>query len=257
MRRCIFSGHDVLTKEDIWPQWMIKLLKKHPDEIVPMKAKRHTDPLRKWFKIGNRALEFKGVCQNCNNGWMSVLEDDTSPILTPMITNESVRLDSAQRLQLTQWTMKCAMLFEFIDGEGRFYTQDDRSQFHETLVPVGDFVEIWLAHYSGTIFRAATDHRGVQLKGLSGRPYLGHIMTMVFGHLVIQILNIKCLAANDMTAGIKVKTEGEWADFIVNIDPAIPFVQWPPKLSLDDSRLNAFSRRFIVSSALSPSLGAS
>jgi hypothetical protein len=254
MRRCIFCGHDVLTKEDIWPQWIIKLLKKHPDEIVPMRAKRHTDPLTKWLKMGNRALEFNGVCQNCNNGWMSTLEDDTSPIVTPMIIDEAVTLDSLQRFKLAQWTMKCAMLFEFMDGGGRFYTQEDRSQFQATLVPRGDFLDIWLCHYSGTIFRAATDHRVVQLKGSSGRPYQGHIMTMVFGHLVIQILNIKCLEVDDITPGIKVRTDGEWTDTIVNIDPAISLVQWPPKLSLDDSQLNAFSSRFIMSSALTTSM---
>ena len=252
MRRCIFCGDAVLTKEDVWPQWVISLLKKSTDEIVPMQARRNKDPLRKWSKMGNRALEFNGVCQSCNNGRMSACENETAPILIPMITNHPATLDSVQQLQIVQWTMKCAMLFESMDGGGRFYTDGDRSSFRATLVPPGDFLEIWLAHYSGAVFRAATDHKGVLTIGASGRSYQGHMITMIFGSLAIQVLNFKCFTADDPTPGIRIRGDRDWSDYIMRLDPAIADVQWPPKLSLDDSHnsLQAFSKRFITTREL-------
>lgn len=251
MRRCIFCDGAVLTKEDVWPQWVIRLLKKNTDEIVPVQARRNKDPLRKWSKMGNRALEFNGVCRSCNNGWMSTRESETAPILIPMITNHSATLDSVQQLQIARWTMKCAMLFESMDGGGRFYTGGDRSNFRATLVLPGDFLEIWIAHYSGSVFRAATDHKGVQTVGANGTPYQGHMMTMIFGSLAIQILNFKCVA-DDPTPGIRIRGDRDWSDYIVRLDPAIVEIHWPPKLSLDDSRdsLQAFSNRFITTRVL-------
>lgn len=252
MRRCIFCGGAALTKEDVWPQWVIKLLQKSTDEIVPMQARRNKDPLRKWPKMGNRVLEFNGACQSCNNGWMSTLESETAPILIPMITNHPAILDSMQQLQLARWTMKFAMLFESMDGGGRFYTDGDRSNFRATLAPPGDFLEIWLAHYSGSVFRAATDHKGVETVGASGMPYRGHIMTMIFGSLAIQVLNFKCVTADDPTPGIRIKGDRDWSNYIVRVDPAIAEVHWPPELSLDDSHysLQAFSKPFITTRAL-------
>lgn len=248
MRNCIFCGDAVLTKEDLWPQWVIRLIKKNRDEFIPMQAKRNRDPLKKWTKMGTRALEFNRVCQTCNNGWMSIQENKTAPILTPMISNHPSTINPAQQLQIAQWTMKCAMMFEAMDGGGRFYTDGDRSNFRKTLAPPGDFLEFWLAHYSGSVFRAATDHKGVQTIGASGRRYQGHVMTMIFGSLAIQVLNFKCATPDDPIPGIKIRGDRNWSDYIVRIDPVVAEVHWPPRLSLDDSQnsLQDFSKRFIT-----------
>jgi hypothetical protein len=213
-----------------------------------MQARRNKDPLRKWSKMGNRALEFNRVCQTCNNGWMSTQESESAPTLIPMITNHRTTLDSVQQLQIARWTMKCAMLFEAMDGGGRFYTDGDRSNYRETLTPPGDFLEFWLAQYSGLGFRAATDHKGIQTVGASGRPYQGHVMTMIFGSLAIQVLNFKCGTPDDPTPGIIIRGDRDWSDYVVRIDPTVAEVHWPPKLSLDDSHnsLQIFSKRFIT-----------
>jgi hypothetical protein len=139
------------------------------------------------------------------------------------------------------------MLFESMDGGGRFYSDGDRSQFRLNLIPPGDFLEIWLAHYSGSVFRAATDHRSIQTVGASGKLYSGHIITMTFGSLSIQLLNFKCATTDDRMPGIRIRGYREWSDYVVKLDPAIDEVHWPPRLSLDESHhsLQAFSKRFI------------
>ena len=59
------------------------------------------------------SLTIPNVCSVCNNEWMSQLEDDTIPILTPMIEGRARQLSAADQCVLFAWAMKTALNFAF------------------------------------------------------------------------------------------------------------------------------------------------
>ncbi|MCS6897177.1 MAG: hypothetical protein NZM29_04325, partial [Nitrospira sp.] len=69
------------------------------------------------------------VCHSCNNGWMSRLEGDVKPILTPMVLGNSVTLEAQQQERLTTWMTKCAMLYESMETGEVFFNELDRRHF--------------------------------------------------------------------------------------------------------------------------------
>ncbi|MER3424998.1 MAG: hypothetical protein C4293_18980 [Nitrospiraceae bacterium] len=60
--------------------------------------------------VAHSAQKVGNVCATCNNGWMSRLEDDLKPILTPMIIGNSISLTLGANLlgstfQATTWKL--------------------------------------------------------------------------------------------------------------------------------------------------------
>ena len=113
-KTCIFCNGRVDSNEDIWPKWVLRLLKKSHDERVPMRAQRYKEQPKEW-PTKDSALKIGNVCQECNNGWMSRLEDQVKPILSPMILGKPVIVTPSQQERVTAWLTKCAMMFDSID----------------------------------------------------------------------------------------------------------------------------------------------
>jgi hypothetical protein len=94
-RRCIFCNAIGVTVEHVWPKWL--------RAFVPATATSHnfltglihrTRPdreLRTW--AGDpQSRGVKAVCQGCNGGWMSRLEERAKPILLPLLAGQSKAL---------------------------------------------------------------------------------------------------------------------------------------------------------------------
>jgi hypothetical protein len=62
-------------------------------------------------------LESRLFCGSCNSGWMSQLENETKPVVEPMIhALDRVRLDEGAQLTLARWAHKTALaLFAWND----------------------------------------------------------------------------------------------------------------------------------------------
>src|SRR5512140_689004 len=93
-RACIFCGDRASTKEDAWPLWLVR---KYPDPVgVEVEAHRRSDPPKQWRQRGHFA-KVRFVCQPCNNGWMSLLEEQAKPIIERLMANSEERLDGEER----------------------------------------------------------------------------------------------------------------------------------------------------------------
>jgi hypothetical protein len=56
-----------------------------------MRTRRiHEEPRE--YMTANTALKVGNVCQRCNNGWMSHLENDVKLILSPMVLGSPLTL---------------------------------------------------------------------------------------------------------------------------------------------------------------------
>jgi hypothetical protein len=106
---CLFCQLPLAGKseEHVLPQWLLNHLAIGNEDIRPthFTAEGNVVSTRR-HKLRN--LVEGSVCSNCNNGWMSRLENDAKPILIPLMagTREVVQLNKEERLLLARWTCK-------------------------------------------------------------------------------------------------------------------------------------------------------
>lgn len=110
---CVFCdsllSKDNRSKEHVIPQWLLDYLEIREEKIKPT----HFSSEGQTISIRSHTLEglLAGqVCENCNGGWMSQLEQKAIPILKPLIKAEKsvVELSEAERQILGRWTAKTA-----------------------------------------------------------------------------------------------------------------------------------------------------
>lgn len=234
-KQCIFCGGRVNSKEDVWPKWMLKLLRKSDDEKVPMQTRRYKEAPKEWMTIDS-ALKVGNVCRGCNNGWMSRLENDVRPILSPMIVGTSGTVTASQQERIITWLTKTALMFDSLDKGEVFYDVLDRYHFRQTVTPFSDTYG-WLGHYPSTSgIRSFADHRTLKTKLNSGNFAKIHVLTLSVGQLVLQIASVKKLEHNELTAQMEFQTIGpRLTDALIQVWPVkLRGVQWPPSLSFND-----------------------
>jgi hypothetical protein len=101
MRRCISCySSGPLSNEDAWPLWLNEIL----ELMVPDGAKANVlIETTRGFSTqihdvpGIHPAKNRKVCGQCNNGWMSQLESDVKPVLTPLILGQTCQLSAADR----------------------------------------------------------------------------------------------------------------------------------------------------------------
>lgn len=97
------------SKEHVIPKWLLDFLKVRQEKIQPT----HFSNIGEILTTRQHTLEglLAGqICEECNNGWMSELEQDAIPILKPLMLGEStvVELNDNERQILSRWTAKTA-----------------------------------------------------------------------------------------------------------------------------------------------------
>jgi hypothetical protein len=242
---CIFCDSRANSNEDVFPKWVIKLLRKHDDEIVPMKTHRLQQPPKEYL-TAESALTVGNVCEGCNNGWMSRLENDVKPIFSPMILGASTTLTASQQRQITVWLTKTAMMFDGMDKGEVFYDGLDRKHFRRTLTPFSD-TPVWLGHYAeADDLRGSALHQTLKTKLSSGNFLKMHVLTMTIGHLVSQIVSVKRMAHSDLARIVDFPTRGpSLNDALIQAWPLdLQDLTWPPVVSMSTDWLKALAYRF-------------
>ena len=242
---CIFCGSRANSNEDVWPKWVLKLLRKSDDEIVPMKTHRYQQPPRE-YSTADSALKVGNVCEGCNNGWMSKLENEVKSILCPMILGTSGTLTASHQGRIVTWLTKTAMMYDSMDKGEVFYDELDRHHFRKAVTPFLD-THAWLGCYSeSSSLRGSVFHQTLKRKLSSGNFYKQHLLTMSIGHFVAQIASVKRLAPGDLATIIDFPTSGpNLNDALVQVWPvSLRDVKWPPALSISTDWLKALAHRF-------------
>lgn len=111
-RSCVFCGNTELTREHIFAQWLL-------DELNIRKVKMGMQHYTFYgYKISERPLTPNSlinglVCRECNNGWLSQIEDRVKSILVAILKYPSFELITLLKEQhnlLSLWTFKTAMI---------------------------------------------------------------------------------------------------------------------------------------------------
>jgi hypothetical protein len=103
-RRCIFCGAFGVTKEHVFPHWLRAIFPRLPtdthtfgslDWIDMPTVGQITIPRQKKGPGQAGSKKVKVVCKDCNNGWLSTMEQSTKPLLERLVYGEAGRLGDA------------------------------------------------------------------------------------------------------------------------------------------------------------------
>ncbi len=90
-KTCIYCGSKAGSKEHVFPKW----LRDDYEGFGTLEYHEHMDAVPR-IKRNVRKLNIvvDSVCKTeCNNGWMSVLQNDTKPLLKSLLDNPTTTLD--------------------------------------------------------------------------------------------------------------------------------------------------------------------
>jgi hypothetical protein len=247
MRTCRFCGAPADSMEDAWPKWLTTHFAS--DQPATAQFERRGQVLPSWKQL-RPELTVRCVCESCNNGWMSDLENETKPWLEPMLRGERTLLDLTSQARLTLWLVKTAMVLEAIDPLPlRGYTDAECSALRTvSAVPYRTSVWVSFATDSTFLFSSKTRH----LADETTARITGIATTLGFGHFAAQVFTIR---VPDHVAGTMSVTanarRGPWDQATVRIWPNQAATEpWPPAVGLDgEAGLDALATRFSVSDA--------
>lgn len=194
-------------------------------------------------EINTPVRKAKVVCQDCNNGWMSDLENETKPILSPMVADLALHLTEHDQNVLTRWTVKTAMM---LDASSRRKGESCHAQALRERLRTHKEVPRLTAIWLGRFFRH-------ELYSRAGRGWFtvneipkaahGCVTTFIFGYLVIQSMTIHAGAEYTEENFPRIRAAfGPWDRTLVQIWPNTGIVNWPPAEFFVSTGPNAIGR---------------
>jgi NAD-dependent oxidoreductase involved in siderophore biosynthesis len=114
MATCIFCRNDrTLSAEHVFAEWIRPYLTDEEGEHgthhrvtiragEPDDAERYRGPPANWT--------FRSVCKECNNGWMSQLENELKPYLLSMINGHRRAYYAREQELIATWLVKTALV---------------------------------------------------------------------------------------------------------------------------------------------------
>ncbi len=223
---CISCPNTVNSREHVWPMWIHER-----KDFGPLNFRRGDGVVT---VIPDPKVTARLVCDICNNGWMSKLEEPNIPIISCMMQDISMTLDREQQGHLAAWCMKMAFINDWTRTGGRekkFYTRDETLAFAKDLtIPAG--TRIWIGHL--TTSHLSRDGHDFELLRAGDGVVVGasSVTTLVVGHFVAQITTNHILPEfKDLNPRIEPKP-GPWETQLLQIWPIEKdWITWPPKAS--------------------------
>ncbi len=202
--------------------------------------------LQEWTITGRSShIRVRHLCNDCNSGWMSDLENKIRPLLGPLMNDLSFRLDPAQQSLIATWGMKTAMVFQCM-GVSRewFYSKAEREHLRSRLSLPANTV-VWLGRYERSdisLCEARRLHGPVGVDPTVLRD--GYVTTLAVGRLVMQILTLRLTPAQRGPRRDLQARPSRWDQALIQIWPATRLIYWPPTLSLNEPTLASLNERF-------------
>jgi hypothetical protein len=112
-RPCVFCETPLTrenrSKEHVIPQWLLEFLNVREEKIQPTHVSNKGEILTTRQHTLEKLLAGQ-ICEVCNCGWMSELEQVAIPIIKPLIRGAStvVELNDTERQILSRWSAKTA-----------------------------------------------------------------------------------------------------------------------------------------------------
>jgi len=179
-RLCPFCGAADIGEEHVWPRWVSR-------ELVAIGGGFEVTTTH--GRERRRSLELTvPVCETCNTRWLSTLENDTRPVLAPMIRGESRMLEPDEQHLLATWAVKMAFMLD-LAAEAPFIPLGFYYEFRQQRAPLASMA-VWLGAYAGSRRAVFAHHKQLDFNGSRdrGEPPNGFVTTFSGYRVVFQVL---------------------------------------------------------------------
>jgi hypothetical protein len=220
-KQCLFCPRAVDRAEHLWSDWILQDLK--PTQPIRIQIGKITS---KW--VDKPEVRIKCVCQQCNNSWMSDLENENKPHILAMMHGKRIILNAPQQRSLTRWSVLKAMV---LDGSSPkripFYTYPERIGMKppSSFIPIGTFA--WIGRLSVKAFHAGLTDTFGEINHIP-KAFHGCVVTIIVGHLVIQVITMHVLAMFATNVIHPAYKPGAWDVNLLDIWPVFGERLWPP-----------------------------
>jgi hypothetical protein len=239
VRTCIFCGATADSREHIFADWINELIAATEFDALTVDiedgqiARSRSYPTKQ--AAGQRA---KIVCEACNHGWMSKLEGEAKPVLSPLILGHASTLDMVQQILAATWAVKTAMVGETIQYSRNAFSQDDRDiMLQEQRPPLRAHVAV--AAYALDAPNATRYMRGLGEVRRDGTPLTDlYTHTIQVAHLVLSIRGVTTLPASDNRS---LESIAEPRHYEIPVFPPAEVCRWPPGFVMDEKALIEYS----------------
>lgn len=146
-RVCCFCGQHLKrrnrSKEHVIPQWLLDYLKVSSDDLFRGTHVQFPVTLRSSRIQRARTVLQGNICNSCNNGWMSRLEEASKLIIISMNEGRQFRLLENAIATLSSWIFKTAILINITSNYRRLIPRRIFGEFYETnAVPPEYVIEV-------------------------------------------------------------------------------------------------------------------
>ncbi len=203
---CAYCGTRSTSDEHVFPVWVSSALGSTGGFVIHGRRKpRQTNKI---------PVTTDRVCETCNNGWLSVLENDSKPVIESMLLGRDRHLSETDQERLGAWAYKTTLMLDMV-GEGaiplgyfRILSQHYTRAYKTTLmldmvgegaIPLGYFrtfannrmppssAIIWIGAYIGDK-AAVVYHKPLQTGSPPDVVPLGLLTTFSIGRLLVQVI---------------------------------------------------------------------
>lgn len=213
--RCIFCNGFGLSKQHVIPDWISSLGFPAADNHIQNVYGRKfyfgegvdgVQPLtvNHWSKKHNGVLEqrkVRNVCIKCNNGWISVVEQEAKPFIKKMVKGEQIQLDRSGCDKVALAFVLMSILLEYTAPTPRYIIVRSRMLIDimaRKVVPEGWEVGVIRMADGSKVGVRQHKNRLIADKQVLNGGHSGYLITTyVIGHLLFQTffrLGINCTA---------------------------------------------------------------
>ena len=236
-RICAFCGRGPVTAEHVWPEWIVKQF-----PITRIRVHR-TARSTSSYPEKSIKLTTRFVCEGCNSGWMSDIENRIKPVLLQMIKGLPVLLGGPEQGAVAAWAIKTAMVFEFTLGGApstRYWSHEERVAFAKPPHDIPGETVVTTAAFQGSLLAYSfAGNSGVISIAGTGPVLPGTRTTLVVGRLVLQVESNRWKSETGREGWVWPTPHGDQAEWISPQQHAV--IEWPPASPLDDSALRVFA----------------
>jgi hypothetical protein len=251
-KTCLFcqrSGHSKITHEHAWPKWLIT---RRGSLVENFNKDYQTGELRTWHSKGETAIVTNDVCKECNNGWMSDLEQVAKRIVRPLMSGTlTIWLSVEDQELLRCLIIKSVMMHDSANpAKGRYFAAAERESFWKTRVrPESLSGTVGIGVYAGARHGvyAMMFHRIVNF-ARAGSTISGHAYccTLQMERFIAQVLFIRGLNGPGPR---NLRADPKWSSYLFPIGMPTIGVYWPVVRSVTDEQLEAFTDRWHIYSS--------
>lgn len=240
MKPCVFCGRPADTAEHVLPCWLRSAVEAD-GQIAKNRVRTERGLRRQWAALAFDTA-VNSVCRECNNGWMSRLEESAKPLLQPMIVGGPQHtFDPREQELLAKWAMKTGLMVSLTVGATKIPAAHFDYLFRSQRPP--DNFRIWIARCSrgqpAVFYLFQPFHFEKRTSDGQTSRSDHYVFTLRLGELVLQGYG----------------RDRPLPRFDIEHEPSHPFVtriwprrdqhvEWPPRETIGSDDLLTFAGRF-------------